>query len=97
MQNNSMNQKEVIDTYFQEHRAKIIDIAAFLDRVDRCEDAAEASDDFRIKAMHACIKELQSNEEGRVERILLLLSDQTTKPIDSAGIQGAYGAPEPKP
>ena len=89
-----MNQKEVIDKYFQEHRSKILDIAAFLDRVDRCDDTTS---DFRIEAMHACIKELQSDEEGRVERILLLLSDQTTEPIDSAGIQGAYGAPEPNP
>ncbi len=91
-----MNQSEVIDMYFQEHRAKVIDIAAFLDRVDRCEDSTDASVDFRIKAMHACIKELQSDEEGRVERILLLLSDQSTEPIDSAGIQGAFGAPDSK-
>ena len=30
-----MPRDRVVDTYFLEHRAKLIDIAAFLDRVDR--------------------------------------------------------------
>ena len=33
-----MNQKEIIDRYFLEHRAKVLDVAAFLDRIDRCSD-----------------------------------------------------------
>ncbi len=92
MSDKSMNQQEVIDRYFQEHRAKVLDIAAFLDRVDRChEDTA----DFRIEALIRCIQELQSDQEGRTERILLLLSDKTTTPIDHAGEKGASGAPPP--
>ena len=87
-----MNQKEIVDRYFLEHRAKVLDIAAFLDRIDRC---GEEEADFRIDAMHRCIEELQTTEKGRVERILLLLSDQTTEPIEHAGTKGADGAPEP--
>ena len=30
-----MSRSAVIDAYFLEHRAKLIDLAAFLDRVDR--------------------------------------------------------------
>ena len=85
-----MSQSEVIDRYFLEHRAKVLDIAAFLDRVDRCESN---ENDFRMIAIRACIKELLTNESGRAERILLLLSDQTSEPIDTAGTKGASGAP----
>ena len=92
MPDNSMNQVEVVDRYFQEHRAKVLDIAAFLDRIDRCK---EAGVDFRVEALQRCIKELQSDTEGRVERILLLLSDKTSEPVDHASTQGASGAVPP--
>ena len=87
---NPMSQSEVIDRYFLEHRAKVLDIAAFLDRVDRCESN---ENDFRMVAIRTCIEELLTNKPGRAERILLLLSDQTSKPIDTAGTKGASGAP----
>ncbi len=87
-----MNHKEIIDRYFLEHRAKVLDIAAFLDRIDRC---GEIDTDFRIEALNCCIKELQSNEVGRAERILLLLSDHSTEPIEQAGTKGASGAVPP--
>ncbi len=92
MAKDALSKKEVIDRYFLEHRAKVLDIAAFLDRVDRCH---EDDDDFRIEALRSCIGELLSTTEGRAERILLLLSDQTTEPIDQAGTKGASGAVPP--
>jgi len=85
-----MTQEEIIDRYFLEHRAKVLDIAAFLDRIDR---AGTGDPDFRITALLQCIKELQSADEGRTKRILDLLSDQTVKPIESAGTKGACGVP----
>lgn len=88
-----MSQSEVIDRYFLEHRAKVLDIAAFLDRVDRCESKGE---DFRMVAIRTCIQELLSNDTGRAERILLLLSDQTNEPIEKAGMKGAMGAQPPE-
>ena len=90
---NLKSQSEVIERYFLEHRAKVLDIAAFLDRVDRCESEDE---DFRMVAIRKCIQELLSNDSGRAERILLLLSDQTNEPIDKAGMKGATGAPPPE-
>lgn len=88
----SMNQKEIIDRYFLENRAKVLDIAAFLDRIDRCN---EDESDFRVEALLRCIAELQTDLEGRAERILLLLSDHSTGPIEHAGTKGASGAVPP--
>ncbi len=87
-----MTKEEIVDRYFLEHRAKVLDIAAFLDRIDR---SGETTSDFRIEALLSCIKELQSGKEGRTQRILDLLSDQTTEPIERAGMKGASGAPPP--
>jgi hypothetical protein len=88
----NMTKKEIVDQYFLEHRAKVLDIAAFLDRIDR---SGETDADFRIDALMRCIKELQSEKEGRTERILSILSDHTTEPIDHAGMKGACGAVPP--
>jgi len=87
-----MTQEEIIDRYFLEHRAKVLDIAAFLDRIDR---AGDGSEDFRITALLRCVEELQSKKDGRTERILDLLSDQSTEPIEHAGMKGASGAVPP--
>jgi isopropylmalate/homocitrate/citramalate synthase len=87
-----MTPEEIIDRYFLEHRAKVLDIAAFLDRIDR---AGDESKDFRITALLQSIKELESEKEGRTERILELLSDQSTEPIEHAGVKGASGAVPP--
>jgi len=46
---------ELLDQYFIEVRHKLIEVAAFLDRVDR----AEGEDDFRFKAFRAALKELE--------------------------------------
>jgi hypothetical protein len=88
----NMTKKEIVDQYFLEHRAKLLDIAAFLDRIDR---SGETDADFRIEALMRCIKELESEKEGRTERILGILSDQTTEPIDHAGMKGACGVVPP--
>ena len=93
MSSEQLSKKEIIDKYFLEHRAKALDIAAFLDRIDRCDSNEK---DFRIDAFMQCIEELQSGTQGRAQRILELLSDQTTEPIDAAGEKGASGAAGPK-
>ena len=62
-----------VDRYFLEHRAKVLDIAAFLDRLDRCESV---KDDFRIDALReSCIQVLLEENDGRSEKILNILSD----------------------
>ncbi len=84
-----MPRPDVIDTYFQEHRAKLIDIAAFLDRVDRSSGGVD--DDVRVRALHKAIPLLIDGRGDRARRILELLSDPTTDPVDQAPAKGAIG------
>jgi hypothetical protein len=86
----------VVDRYFLEHRAKLIDIAAFLDRVDRADPRGEG-DDFRMAAFRDALHILTTGEPARARRVLDLLSDPTTEPIAKAGAKGASGAHNPKP
>ncbi|MDP6541969.1 MAG: hypothetical protein QGF07_04195 [Phycisphaerales bacterium] len=85
-----LSHTEAVDRYFLEHRAKVLDIAAFLDRLDRCESV---KDDYRIDALRSCIQVLLEENNGRAENILNILSDLSKEPIDSANEQGASGAP----
>lgn len=75
-----------------EHRAKAIDIAAFLDRLDRSEDDGSGKEDHRILALRQAIQLLLDDKPGRAKRIQELFSDMTDKPIDKAPMQGALGA-----
>lgn len=85
--------QQVIDLYFLEHRAKLLDIAAFLDRLDR----AEGEEDFRIDALRRAIDVLRQSKPSRARRILEVLSDPTTEPIAKAPGKGASGAHFPDP
>jgi hypothetical protein len=89
-----LNAAEVVDQYFLEHRAKVLDVAAFLDRLDRSTPKADQLD-HRVEALLACIALLNDGNGDRTRRIQKRLSDQTTSPIAAAPMQGATGAPEP--
>ena len=82
----------IIDLYFLEHRAKLIDIAAFLDRLERSADG-KAPTDFRIEAFRRALAVVSDGGPERARRVLELLSDHSTDPIKSAaGMKGAFGA-----
>lgn len=86
------SRKQAIDMYFLEHRAKLVDIAAFLDRLDRTSETAES--DFREEAFRRAIEILSDGETHRAKRILLMLSDHTEgMPQSAEGMKGAAGAP----
>ena len=53
-----MDRDAVIDRYFLENRAKLIDLAAFLDRIDRAGGDAPGADDFRVVALRKAVEEL---------------------------------------
>jgi hypothetical protein len=82
-----MTRQQLLDLYFMEARAKLIDLAAFMDRVDR----ATGNDDFRMQAFRTALGELQKPED-RAKRVLLSLSDPTTEPIPAATTKAASGA-----
>ena len=83
--------QQVIDTYFMEHRAKLVDLAAYLDRIDRGQGANP--NDFRDAAFRQAIAILTDGQTHRAKRVLHLLSDHTTEMTQSAdGMKGAAGA-----
>jgi hypothetical protein len=83
-----MTRQQVLDLYFMDARFKLIELAAFLDRVDRAEGQA----DFRLDAFRTALRELAGGKPDRAKQVLLSLSDPTTTPIDKAPGKGAIGA-----
>ncbi len=83
-----MNRRQLLELYFLEARAKLIDVAAFLDRLDRAEGEA----DFRLPALKQAIEQLQRTDDRRAEHVLLSLSDPTPEPIAAATTKAACGA-----
>ena len=88
---NPQTAQQVIDTYFMEHRAKLVDIAAYLDRIDRGQGAMPS--DLRDIAFRKAIAILTDGETHRAKRILNLFSDHShDMPQSAEGMKGAAGA-----
>jgi hypothetical protein len=95
-----MTRQDVLDLYFLQARHQLIEIAAFMDRVERASGTA----DFRWTAFQDALKELGggsvadaggSGANGRTqkaERTLLVFSDPTREPIAAATTKAACGA-----
>lgn len=83
----------MIDAYFMEHRARLIDIAAYLDRLERA-NATSGAEDIRESSFREAVAILSDGQPQRAARILSLLSDHTDQlPQSAAGMKGASGAP----
>ena len=63
----------LVDLGFMDSRSKLIDLAAFLDRVQR----AGQEGDFRVKALKNAIQVLNSDQPQRAREVLLSFSDTT--------------------
>lgn len=88
-----MDKQTALDLYFAEARSKLIDLAAFLDRVERAAGGA----DFRLAAFRAGLREIAlpspaTPPASRARRVLTLLSDPTTEPLAAATTKSAAGA-----
>jgi hypothetical protein len=83
-----MTRQQVLDLYFMDARCKLIELAAFLDRVERSDGEA----DFRLAAIREALPLLQSVQQDRAKAVLLSLSDPTSEPLLSAPGKGACGA-----
>lgn len=84
----SSGQPAVVDHGFIPVRAKLIEVAAFLDRVERYEVAG----DFRCAALREAAKVLVDGRPERARRILEKLSDPTPKPELASSGKAALGA-----
>lgn len=92
-----MNSQKCLDDYFLEHRAKLLDIAAFLDRIERSSGFSSDNLDFRHQAFLQALRQLADHPIGqrsdRTEMVHLAFSDMSALPLESAsGLKGAYGA-----
>lgn len=85
---------ELLDRTFLEHRAKLLDLAAFLDRCERCD--SDDTEDFRLDAMRGAMKLLLDDQPQRAKRVLEWLSDESADLLDVAPGKGATGAPPPQ-
>ncbi len=83
-----MTRQQLLDLYFMDARSKLIDIAAFLDRVDR----GEGEPDFRLAAFRKALAELHGGKPERAKNVLMSLSDPTVEPMAKAHGKGAVGA-----
>ena len=85
--------QEIQDLYFMDSRFKLLEIAAFLDRVDRHEGEL----DFRHPAFLKAIEAMQNPPAGmsRAEAVHHAFSDHSEEPIEAATIQFAFGAVNP--
>jgi hypothetical protein len=85
--------RQMLDEYFIEHRTQILDIAAFLDRLDRARDL-DAEDDFRLSSLRSAVKTLGASGPSRVVAIQLLLSDRRVALQEYPDRKSAVGAHE---
>ena len=83
-----MTREQVLDLYFLDARHKLIEIAAFLDRVER----ADGKDDFRIQAFRTALGKLSGTGGHRAKDVLLAFSDHSIEPVAAAAGKGAVGA-----
>jgi hypothetical protein len=84
---------QIIEEYFIENRTRILDLAAYLDRLTRSADRRPASEDFRMRAFQQALQILSCDEPNKVDQIQLLFSDPTIelKPkLDTKSASGAW-------
>lgn len=82
------NAVNLVDLGFMDSRSKLIDLAAFLDRVQK----AGQDGDFRVQALKNAITLLSQDQPTRAKEVLLSFSDPSSEPIEKATMQGAIGA-----
>lgn len=83
-----MTRQQILDLYFIDARSKLIDLAAFLDRVER----SGGEDDFRLRTFREALEVLRTPGSEKAKQVLLAFSDPTSDPIASAPSKGACGA-----
>ena len=83
-----MTKQQILDLYFLDARHKLVEIAAFLDRVER----ADGKNDFRLKVFRAALGELTGDKKEKAKNVLLAFSDPTIEPIAKAAGKSAVGA-----
>jgi hypothetical protein len=90
-----LTQRELIDEYFMEERVKVIDLAAFLDRLDRAREI-DADDDFRLRTIRDALAVLSGGDGNRVQRVQMIFSDPRSELLEELDQKSAKGAYDPE-
>ncbi len=65
---------KVLEAYFLEARARLLDVAAILDRMGRGEDGEDVESDPRLARIREALEVLLDQSGGRAERIQKIFS-----------------------
>lgn len=83
---------EILDTYFIENRARLLDIASFLDRIDRATNCNAEKSDFRYNSFIKALELLISSKTNRTKAVQLSFSDLSAEILENAVGLKATGA-----
>jgi len=87
---------QIVDEYFIENRTRLLELAAFLERIDRSADGVDARGDFRMAAFRQALHVLASNLPDKMDQIQYIFSDPTVEPrekLDTKSASGAWNSP----
>lgn len=91
-ENSQMSSKEILEMYFLDNRARLLEIASFLDRIDRYSGTPDVKNDYRYRSFMKALKVVAETGKERTKNVQLLFSDLSTEPADSVADPRAYGA-----
>jgi len=86
-----LSQAELLDVDFLKARNHLLEIAAFLDRLDRAR-VLDGAEDFRLVAFRRVLQDLVGDGPDKVKRIQMGLSDLHIEPLLERDVQSAFGA-----
>lgn len=90
-----LSTRQIADEYFIENRHRLLDITAFLDRIDRSCDGENPDKDYRLKAFREALHLLTDPGPNRLQRMHMIFSDKTVEPREISDCKTAYGAFNP--
>ena len=93
-----LTQRELIAEYFMEHRVQVLELAAFLDRLDRAREI-DADDDFRLRSIREALAVLvdgSGQRVQRVQRVQMIFSDPRSELLEELDQKSAKGAYDPE-
>ena len=82
------SKQQLLDLQFIDARHMLINLAAFLDRIDR----HPGDEDYRLAALKAALPILLSDRSDRAKAVLESFSDHSADLPQTATFQGATGA-----
>jgi len=90
-----LDREQLIQLGFIEARGRVLDVAAFLDRLQRAAPGTpvDALADERVRALCEAMRLALDGQPERARRILELWSDATTEPAAHADGKAARGVP----